>query len=654
MCGIVGVIRFDGAGVDQAVLASMGRTLAHRGPDDEGSYHEGGVGLFHKRLAIIDLDAGRQPMTSDGITVAFNGEIYNYLELRDELRTRGHTFRTNSDTEVLLRAYVEYGEACVSRLNGMFAFVLHDRPRGRVVAARDHFGIKPLYFHSTPERLLYASEIKALLAYPGLEAATNLEALADYLTFQFVLGEQTLFRGIGKLLPGHVQIVDLSSGRIETRRYWEPTFQIDYHHTEEYFVTELRRLLADSVRLQLRSDVPVGTYLSGGLDSSLVTRLAGLELGVLDAFTGAFEEGADFDERPFARIAAGHAGATIHEVVPTEQEFIDLLPRLIYAMDEPAAGPGLFPQFLVSRRAATSVKVCLGGQGGDEIFGGYARYLVAYLEQALKGAIFETNEEEEHIVSLRSIVPHLASLRQYVPMLKAFWSKDLFEPMDRRYFRLIDRSGGTLGLASRALKEEYRTEAVFARFQQVFNHPDTQSYYNKMTHFDMLTGLPALLQVEDRASMAASLESRVPLLDRRIVELVTSMPPRMKFRGGELKYILKKAVRGLLPKTIVDRKEKMGFPVPLHLWARGRCREFFADVLTSRASRERGLLSPSAVARALGSESAYGRRLWGLVTLELWHRQFIDVPPARPSTLRAATRASRPRRAKGKRCLSSS
>jgi asparagine synthase (glutamine-hydrolysing) len=255
------------------------------------------------------------------------------------------------------------------------------------------------------------------------------------------------------------------------------------------------------------------------------------------------------------------------EVVPTEDEFVDLMPTILYHMDEPVAGPGLFPQFIVSRLAARHVKVCLGGQGGDEIFGGYVRYLVAYFEQAIKGAIYDTNEEAEHVVTFASILPNLHFLRQYVPMLQQFWRSGMFEDMDRRYFRLIDRSGGAISLLTSEFRTQYNGEALFSRFQGVFNHPHTLSYYNKMTHYDLVTGLPALLQVEDRVSMASSLESRVPLLDHRLVDLVTSMPPRLKFKGGELKFILKRAMKDLVPKSIFQRKDKMGFPVPLHSWA---------------------------------------------------------------------------------------
>jgi asparagine synthase (glutamine-hydrolysing) len=626
MCGIVGVARLNGGEVEPRDLKRMGDAIGHRGPDDEGSYTSNGVGLFHKRLSIIDLASGHQPMTAGDATIVFNGEIYNYVELRDELRAKGHVFTTTSDTEVILQAYLEWGEGCVARLNGMFAFVLHDRAQSRLLVARDHFGIKPLYVLRRGDVLLFASEVKALLQYPGVTAEADHDGIRDYLTFQFVLGATTLFKGVEKIQPGHYRVIELPGGRARDVKYWEPKFQIDPYHTEEYFVVELQRLLNDAVRLQMRADVPVGAYLSGGMDSSLVSILASrMYGGAFRTFTGSFREGAEFDESHHAREAARFCAAEMVEVVPTEDQFVDLLPTMIWHMDEPVAGPGLFPQYMVAREASRHVKVCLGGQGGDEIFGGYARYLVAYLEQALKGAIFETNDEREHLVSLSSIVPNLAALKQYAPMLQQFMGQGMFESMDRRYFRLIDRSAGAAALLAPDYRAEHDAEAVFGRFAQIFNHPDTRSYYNKMTHFDLVTGLPALLHVEDRVSMASSLESRVPLLDHRIADLVTSMPPAMKFKGGELKYILRKAAGHLLPRQILDRKDKMGFPVPLHLWMKGRSREFFHDILLSERCQSRGIFEPAEVRKLLANEQAFGRRLWGLLNLELWHRQFIDA-----------------------------
>jgi asparagine synthase (glutamine-hydrolysing) len=625
MCGIVGILNRDRRPVDQHVLGDMAAAISHRGPDDEGHLVEGTVGLYHKRLSIIDLTTGHQPMSSDGLTIVFNGEIYNYVELRDELKRRGHVFKTTSDTEVILRMYAEHGLDAISKLNGLFAFLLYDRPRGILIAARDHFGIKPLYVRASDEHVLFASEIKAILRHPDVRAEVDYEGLNDYLTLQYILGEGTLFRGIRKLMPGHFMVVDVLTGKMRTVRYWEPTFQVDVYHTEDYFTDELRRLLEDAVRLQMRSDVPVGAYLSGGMDSSIVARLAAqLAPGQLKTFTGAFAEGPQFDETRYARDVGDACGAEQHVVYPTEEEFIDLMPRLVYHMDEPAAGPGLFPQYIVSRLAAQNVKVCLGGQGGDEIFGGYARYVIAYLEQAVKGAIFETNEEGEHIVSLGSILPNLPYLRSYIPMLVRFQESGAYEAMDRRYFRLLDRSEGTAEMFTAEFRACYRPEAVFGRFQGVFNHTDTKSYYNKMTRYDMVTGLPALLHVEDRVSMAVSLESRVPLLDHRIADLVATMPPALKFKGAEMKYIFKKVAGDLLPPSVSSRKDKMGFPVPLHIWARNHARGFFSDVLLSSACRERGLFDAAAVEHMLDEEGAFSRRLWGLLNIELWHRTFID------------------------------
>jgi asparagine synthase (glutamine-hydrolysing) len=637
MCGLVGILQKNSTVVERPVLESMLSTLEHRGPDDEGFLYEGGVGFGHKRLSIIDTKCGHQPMHAEHVSIVFNGEIYNYLELRDELIQLGCSFQTKSDTEVILRMYLQYGEECVARLNGMFAFLILDRQRNIVLAARDHLGVKPLYFSASRDALLFASEIKALLKFPGVDSEPDNSALRDYLTFQFVLGERTLFRGIHKLLPGYLKVINLDDLSIRTRCYWEPHFRLDLEHTEKYFLDRLRWLIEDAARIQMRSDVALGTYLSGGLDSSIVTTLASRYAGQpIKTFTGAFAEGPEFDESDFAREVAQACNAQSYVVVPDEAEFVELLPKLIWHMDEPAAGPGLFPQYIMSCAARREVKVVLGGQGGDEIFGGYTRYVVAYLEQALKGAIFETNEEHEHIVSLHSILPNLPSLKQYVPMLQDFWKEGAFAPMDLRYFQLIDRSAGALEMFTEEFRASFDHEGAFERFQAVFHHPDTKSYYNKMTHFDMVSSLPALLHVEDRVSMAASLESRVPLLDHRIVDLVTSMPAPLKFKGAEMKYALKRAIGDMLPPRILHRKEKMGFPVPLHLWARGRAREFMTDTLLSSACRMRGIFDPQAVENLLSGERPFGRRIWGLLNLELWYRQFIDFNIATESNTYAA------------------
>ncbi len=564
-------------------------------------------------------------MTSGDYTIVFNGEIYNYIELRDELKSKGYNFKSNSDTEVILKMYEHYGDGCVDLLNGMFSFLLYDQKKNRVLIARDHFGIKPLYYFMNEDYIIFGSEIKALLAHPEVNAVPNYDSLQDYLTFQFVLGQETLFQDIYKVLPGHYMTLNLNTYNFTETQYWSPNFKTDTFHTEEYFIVELRRLLQDTIRMQLRSDVPLGTYLSGGIDSSLVTILSSMMYpGVIKTFTGAFKEGPDFDESHYARDVIDICHADPHEIYPTEQQFIDMVPQLVYHLDEPVVGPGVFPQYMVSKLASENVKVVLGGQGGDEIFGGYTRYVIAYLEQAIKGAIFESNEEREHIVSLGSILPNLPHLNKYVPMMKEFWKKDAFEPMDRRYFHLLDRSDSSLDLYNPDFKSSFKKENVFERFQKMFNHSETLSYFNKMTHFDMIGSLPGLLQVEDRVSMANSLESRVPLLDRRIVDLVSGMPAGMKFKGAEMKYLLKKTIKHWLPSSILDRKDKMGFPVPLHIWAKNDASTFFKDVLLTSDCKSRGIFDNKKLENLINNERSFGRSLWGVLSLELWFKQFID------------------------------
>lgn len=623
MCGFVGIL--DKKPVDAVTLKSMADTISHRGPDEEGQFIDKNVGLYHKRLSIIDLSTGQQPMISKNYVIVFNGEIYNYIELREDLKRKGHVFQTTSDTEVILKMYEEYGLESISQLNGMFSFLIYDKVRETIVAARDHFGIKPMYFYKNGECFLFASEIKALLKHPNVKAEVNEEGLNDYLTFQFTLKDCTLFKNVCKLSPGHYMVIDVKTQSYNLVKYWTPNFSVDRFHTEEYFNLELRRLIEDTIKIQLRSDVPLGTYLSGGLDSSLVTMIASKILpNQISTFSGAFNEGPEFNETEYIHEVVNACKAKAYEIYPTAGEFVELLPKLIYHLDEPVAGPGLFPQYMVSKLAAENVKVVLGGQGGDEIFGGYARYVIAYLEQAIKGAILETTEEGEHIVSLKSILPNLPYIKRYLPMLKTFLNKETFEPMDRRYFYLIDRMEGSMNYYTSDFKTQYIREDIFNRYKLLFNDPNTHSYFNKMTHFDMFGSLPALLQVEDRMSMAVSIESRVPLLDHRIVDLVAKMPPAMKFKGAEMKYILKRAVGDYLPPKILDRKDKMGFPVPLHLWAQNEARDFIADTLLSQRSKNRGIFDAAKVEKIITSQQPFSRQLWGMLSLEIWFNNFID------------------------------
>lgn len=629
MCGICGVLHFDAQReVKKETLLRMANAIRHRGPDDEGYYLSGRLGLAHKRLSIIDLsEAGRQPMTNEdgSLWIILNGEIYNYQELRQQLVQRGHRMRSHTDTEVILHLYEDEGPACVDKLNGMFAFCIWDEKEKTLFAARDHFGIKPFYYAIHDRSFIFGSEIKALLMYAGMKPELDPNGLADYLTFQFCLQEKTLFRGVQKLQPGHTLLVT-ANGKVHVRKYWDLDFSVDTLHTEDYFEHQLLRLLEDAVRLQLRADVPVGAHLSGGLDSSTIASLAANLLDTkIHTFSGGFREGPQYDETGYARLLADHAGTQHHEVYPSAQDFVETLPKLIYQMDEPAAGPGLFPQYFVSELASKKVKVVLGGQGGDEIFGGYTRYLVAYLEECIRGGIEGTQEEEKYVVTFDSILENLPQLQGYQPMLRHFWHDGLFEAPDRRYFRLIDRSHQARQFVDEALISGSNGYSPVEAYLDIFNEGQLGSYINKMTRFDMKTLLPALLHVEDRTSMAVSLESRVPLLDHRIAELVASMPPKIKYKGGRSKHIFRRVVQHIVPEPILERTDKMGFPVPLNEWYRQEpVRGFVHDSLLSMRDRQSGYLERVDVDSLLKSERAFGRNIWGLLSLELWMQSFVD------------------------------
>jgi asparagine synthase (glutamine-hydrolysing) len=608
-------------GIDHR-LALMNDLIRHRGPDGHQTWrHESGrVGLTHRRLTIIDLATGDQPMAdAAGNWISYNGEIYNYLELRDELGPE--PFRTTSDTEVILRAYERWGPACLERLRGMFAFALWDERQQMLFCARDRFGIKPFHYAVVDGVFSFASEAKALLPFlPGIE--TDRDALKDYLAFQACLGGKTLFKGIRELPAGHE--LRIAGGAVHLRRYWEVFFEPDFSRSASQFEEELRAAMEDSVRIHLRADVPVGAYLSGGLDSSIVASLASRErTSPLSAFTGKFELGPQYDESAFARELADARGITLHELAMDVDDFIAHVERVTYHLDYPVAGPGAFPQYMVSALAARHLKVVLGGQGGDELFGGYTRYLIAYLEQSLKGAIDGTMEPGKYVVDYASILPNLAALRSYKPLLQEFWRDGLFDEMDRRYFRLVNR---TPTLENQVRWSELGDYSPYESFRTIFfadNIPG-ESYLDRMTHFDFKALLPALLQVEDRVSMAHGLESRLPYLDHPVVELAATMPPAVKFGGGRLKRVLAEALGDTVPRSIVERQDKMGFPTPFNDWARGPARDFVTDVMTSQRALGRDLIDNRAVLERAEASSSFDREFWGFFSLELWQRQFHD------------------------------
>jgi len=624
MCGIVGF--YSNRNDKESVVNTQLKTLYHRGPDDQRTYIDKNIAFGHSRLAIIDINHAQQPMESfnNRFVLVFNGEIYNYLELRQHLVSKGIQFKTHSDTEVLLNMYIVYGKECVNKLNGMFAFSVYDKQKDTLFLARDHFGIKPLYYSYKNNDFIFASEVKAILKYPDIKAEVDMKSMNEYLTFQVMLKKHTLFKNIHTLEPATYMVVE--KGKVkEKKKYWEFSYDIDDSKTEEQYSSELLHLLENSLNIQTRSDVPVGAYLSGGIDSSLVSTLASKNyFGDFQTFSGGFKDSKEFDETQYAKIVHKSINSIHHEIFPTSKDFIDTFENITYHMDYPEAGPGVFSQYMVSKLASEHVKVVLGGQGGDEIFGGYTRYAVAYLEQALKGAIFDTSEEGKHLVTLQSIIPNMSQLKNYVPLLKEQFKEGLFDPMDERYYRMMNRSHNLDKIYNQEFLSTFEEEQLLDKFKQVFNHPDTKSYFNKMTHFDLKTLLPALLHVEDRMSMAVSIESRVPILDYRIIELASKMPPSMKFSGGKTKAMLIKSVNNILPKVIIDRKDKMGFPTPINNWLAGDLKGYALDILTSQKATQRGYLNTQAIEKQINESGRFSRDLWGALNLEMWHRKFID------------------------------
>ena len=625
MCGIAGIFDISLHQVNEISkkLDVMKNILNHRGPDSEGKWvhQSSSIGFAHKRLSIIDLSpGGSQPMVDEaGNWIVFNGEIYNYIELREELGP-AH-FSTSSDTEVILAAYRKWGTEFVTHLRGMFAFAIWDENKKVLFCGRDRFGIKPFYYTVIKNTLYFASEIKALLPFQE-RIKTNLDGFKDYLLFQFCLAGKTLFHSVQELLPAHT--LRVVNGSIEIKRYWEVYYNADFDHTAAYFEEKLRVLLKDSIKFHTRSDVPLGAYVSGGFDSSIIASLACDQIeGEFLGFTGKFSIGPEFDESHYAREIGTWKGFEVEEIDITSQDFMDNIRKVIYHLDYPVAGPGSFPQYMVSQLASRRRKVVLGGQGGDEIFGGYSRYLIAYFEQCIKAAIDGTTHNGNFIVTYESIIPNLGALKNYKPLLQEFWQQGLFEDMDKRYFRLVNRG---LNLGDEIHWELIDEYSSFSEFQGIFNGENVgkQSYFDLMTHFDFKTLLPALLQVEDRMSMAHGLESRVPLLDHSLVEFAATIPADIKFSGGMMKRVFKDAFQEYLPESITKRKDKMGFPTPFTEWVNGDARDFVMDVFSCQKARTRDLIDNGRVIKKLGQEKKFGHNIWGLLCLELWQQEFHD------------------------------
>ncbi|MEW6753628.1 MAG: asparagine synthase (glutamine-hydrolyzing) [Candidatus Latescibacterota bacterium] len=626
MCGIVGRVsrRPAAAGALEEAAREALATIAYRGPDDWGVATFPGVVLGAVRLAIIDREGGHQPMRDPdtGVCLVYNGMIYNYPELRAELEHQGHRFRTRSDTEVLLRGYLEHGAGVVERLNGMFAFAVYDPRAGSLLCARDPLGIKPLYYRSTAAGLAFASEVKALLALDGAAAEPEPQAIADYVHLQYALGDKTFFRGVRKLLPGCCLEVEVG-GEMRLRTYWEPEPTEAFSGSFEEAAARLRALLERAVSWQQRADVPLGAHLSGGIDTASVCALAAAGGSRLQCFTGAFREGGVFDDSEAAALTARHVGAEHSVVWAHAQDFADAYESLVYHLDEPVAAPGVFAQYAVSRLARQRVTVVLGGQGADEVLGGYTRYYLLLLDQALRQGAGQGSERLG--LGWDELGGGLPQLHQYGGLWQTLEAGRPFANGTERYWSLIDRAEGIAeGLCPEFVGslEGYRPYDAYA---EVLGRHAQAELLNRVLYYETTCWLPALLQVEDRMSMACSLESRVPILDRDVVDFAFSLPTAVKMRGAQTKAVLRQACADLLPPAIAQRRDKLGFPVPVNQWFTGPLRSFVADILGSRAAGQRGVFRPEVLqvwqAPPAGAAS---RLLWGLLNVELWFRCFVD------------------------------
>jgi len=626
MCGIAGFAdRQHPSGsrkeTDFALVHAMCEVIRYRGPDDEGIHVEGGVGLGMRRLSIIDLSTGHQPMHNEdeSVWIVFNGEIYNYRELRAQLEAAGHRFYTSSDTETIVHAYEQWGEECFARLRGMFGLALWDRRARTLLLARDRAGIKPLHYAEHGGRLYFGSELKSLLAAGAVDGAIDLESLDHYLSFLYTPRDRSIFNGVSKLPPGHA--LRWRHGHAEVRPFWQISADQTFRGTAEDAAEELRRVLADAVRSHMVSDVPLGAFLSGGVDSSAVVGLmAEASDRPVKTFSIGFDE-PEYDELEHARTVAAHFSTDHHEFV-VRPDALGILDRLIEHFDEPFADSSAIPTWYVSEIARQHVTVVLSGDGGDELFGGYDRYLPHPRVERFDRLPIPGRRKVAAMVW--PLLPHGAQGKNFL--------RHVSLGTDARFIDSVAlfRDDEKAALYSPELRASLRGASAKKTLARHFDRFAALAPHDRMMRFDFETYLPEdVLTKVDRMSMAHSIESRVPLLDNRVIDFAAALPAHLKIRQGRRKHVLKEAVKGLLPPGILDRK-KQGFGVPLDVWFRGRLRDVFADVLGSARTRQRGYFQPAFIERIV-QEHVSGRRdhtlrLWQLLVFELWQRHYVDSP----------------------------
>ncbi len=632
MCGINGIALSSRSrrDIDVSVLERMRDVIRHRGPDDRGIFVDGRVGLGHRRLSIVDVAGGHQPMTNEdgSLHIVYNGEIYNHGDFRSSLEARGHVYATHCDTETILHLYEEYGSKCVDLLRGMFAFAIWDQVKRELFVARDRLGVKPLYYAQTEDGSLYfGSEIKTILEAAALKAELNYQALPDYLANHSPSAEDTLFQGIRRLLPGHTLL--WRDGRVHIAKFWDVSFagNEEERRSEQDYIAEWSELFRESVRLRLMADVPLGMFLSGGIDSSAIAAvMSSMVTEPIKTFSVAFAE-REANELEYARLVARAFKTDHHEVVVSPEEFFYALPRLVWHEDEPIAHPSSVALYFVSRLAAQHVKVVLTGEGSDELLAGYARYrkTILNIEVGAKYNALTPDRFRKFVSSQIETLPHGSKIRQKLMRTFLMISPDI-ESIYFDNFAVFPRSM-QLNLFTPQARERIGLADPYSGVRDVLRETDAKSLLNSLLYADIKTYLHELLMKQDQMSMAASIESRVPFLDHKLVEFAGRLPERMKLRGGTTKYILRESMKGILPEAILSRP-KMGFPVPVGAWFRGAFSGVVEEHVLSERALSRGIFDPafvrSLVRRHQSGGEDHSERLWALVNFEIWQRQFFD------------------------------
>lgn len=627
MCGICGIVSssYDRP-VDQDVLTRMCRLLYHRGPDDEGFYVDGCAGLGVRRLSIIDLVTGHQPMCNERGTIwlVFNGEIYNYQELRSQLENKGHIFKSNSDSEVIIHAYEEYGDEFVSQLNGMFAFSVWDAPRKRLLLVRDRLGIKPLYYAVSREQFVFGSELKAVIAHPSVPREIDYESLDLFLSLEYIPSPRTIIQGVNKLPPGYRLI--FQNGKVSVEQYWDIAAK-ETRCNEHECVEQLTELVQESVRMRLMSDVPVGAFLSGGIDSSTVVSFMSTSTSdPVQAFTIGFQDDT-YDELSFARKAATHFGA-VHHTEIIQPDIAKLTLQLIGHLDEPLADFSIFPTYLVSKMASRYVKVVLSGDGGDEIFAGYDTY-VAQQFDAIYSSL-PSRLRRDALPRLMSLVPPQQAKKGFINKTKRFIEGAALEgTLQHSRWMIFLNPADRSNLYRPWLQSELNGSTAASVLESQFSRAAHFDALTQQQYVDIKTYLADnILTKVDRMSMAASVETRVPLLDHRVVEFALNLPSSLKINRLKTKVALRRLASNRVPAEILN-KPKQGFSIPLKHWLRGPLKPMMIDLLSQETVRARGYFEPQTVTRwvqeHLDVRANHSHRLWALMVMELWQRQVLDT-----------------------------